>query len=87
MVSDQAMTSHIGGWRSSHNDVGLADGSNGKYASPSQEDNDLLVFHRASGCVLNALADVDHQTSESVVSTDATISVPTNIVEARDLWS
>ena len=42
--------------------------SNVKFMSPSQVDNALLKFHRVGGCigwyrVLNALTDVDHQTT------------------------
>ena len=69
---------------------GKVDARNGILTSPSQEDNDLLVFHRAGGGtrlhrMLNALTDVDHQTTTPVLSCVAAIAFPTHSVEARDL--
>ena len=69
---------------------GQVDVSNGNLTSPSQVDNDLLEFHWVSGwagwyIVLDALRDADHQTTTSVVSCAAAITVPTHSVEARDL--
>ena len=65
--------------------------SNGELKSPSQVDFDLLKFHRVGGCtgwytVLNALAEIDHQTTAPVLSCAGAISVFTHTVKARDLW-
>ena len=81
----------VGGWGSSQNDVGKVEVSSGKLTSPSQVDNDHLKFHRVGGCtgwyrVLNALTDVDHQTTTPVLSCAADISVQTHRVKAMDLW-
>ena len=67
------------------------DVGNKKLTSPSQVNNDLLKFHRVGGCigwyrVLNALTDVDHQSTAPVLSCSAAIKVPTDRVEAMDLW-
>ena len=64
------------------------DVSNGYLTSHSQVDDDRLEFHRVSVCVgwlrvLNALADVDHQTTASVVSCATDITMRS--INARDL--
>ena len=89
IFGDRAMTCHFGGWRSSQNNGGHVDVSNGKLTSPIQVDNDLLTLHLESNFAgwcrsLNVLADVDHQSTASVVSCAAAISVQTLCVEARD---
>ena len=70
--------------------LGRVDIRNGKLASPSQVDNDLLKLHRVGGYtgwygVLNALTDVDNKTTAPVLYCAAAISVPTHRFEARDL--
>ena len=69
---------------------GQVDISNGNLMSPSQVDDHLLEFHQVSGCarwcrVLDALVNVDLQTTTSVVSCAAVNSVPTHRVEPGDL--
>ena len=72
----------------SQSDMGKDDVTDGKWTSPSQVDNDLLMFHWVGGCterygVLNALTDVEHQTTAPVLSCTAAISIPMRRVEAR----
>ena len=67
------------------------DGSNEKWTSTRQVDNDRLEFHRIGDCagwyrVLIDLSDADHQTTATMESCATAISVPTYRVEARDLW-
>ena len=59
--------------------------------SPSQADNHYLKSHRVGGCtgwyrILNAVTDVDHQTTTLVQSCATAILVLTHRVKARDLW-
>ena len=68
---------------------GQVDVSNGNLTAPSQVYDGLLEFHLFSGCtrrfiVLDALADVDHQTTASVVSCATVISVSIHSIEAED---
>ena len=69
---------------------GQVDVGDGKLTSPFYVDNNLLEFHRVSGCTgwcreLDALVDVICQTTTFVASCAAAIS--THSLEARDLWS
>ena len=68
---------------------GQVDVSNGNLTAPSQMYDGLLEFHLFSGCtrrfiVLDALADVDHQTTASVASYATVISVSIHTIEAED---
>ena len=69
---------------------GQVDVCNGSLTCPSQMDNDLFALHRISGCARwyrepYAKEDVDHQTTTSVVSRAAAISVQMPSVKVKDM--
>ena len=71
--------------------LGQVDLSHGNVTSPSSVDDDLLEFHRVGGWarryrLLDAVVDVDNQTTASMVTRAAAILIPMHCVKARDLW-